>query len=217
MIKLRLNMQSILSKNSGSRLMRRVSAVGIVIAVGIFGSFAYASVGHKAATTFKNEKSQSPPSAHFSVLTHPPHWAQRIVGVSSDRRSPHAILASTLDGSELYVSEEISTASGEQLVCLTVQEANGATSHVCALRSDAEQHGLVVKDASRTATGLRTRVDMLMPDGTSDISVTGNHERRTIALHNNVAQTEIGHVESVTYTLPDGAVRTVLIPSGAEE
>lgn len=217
MIKKGSLMKFVLPLRSDTHLIGRVSIMLLVVAATACGSLAYASTGHKSGVARSARTAESPARDRFGVLTHLSRSAERATARSSSL-PVGAVLATSSNGSGLYVSEE--TALGEPALCLTEVEASGVESRVCGPSKEVGDHGLIGENVTRTPLGTRMRLDMLMPDGTSNVVEIGNRgsEQHSIALQNNVAETELENVESIRYTLPDGTTRTVaLLSQGASQ
>jgi hypothetical protein len=202
-------MNVMLQTRIGRRLMGRVPVVVLVIMVGTCGSFAYASGAQTPATASGVRHTKASLRNHFSVLTHPSRLAQR-AAVGTSHLPAGAILAEAFRDSALYVSEETSPESSEPVLCLTELEASGGAGRVCGASGEVEQRGLFAENVTYTSAGARIRIDMLMPNGTSNVVVIDNHgEQHGVALHDNVAQTEYANVEKIQYAEPDGSLGTV--------
>ena len=199
-------MNAIFQSYGKLRLARRLLIVVTTVAAGAWGSLAYASTKTTHGHATSNGASIS---TSLSVLS------AKETTSSKGQQAFTPVLAKQFNNARLYVSEGTSADSGELLACLTEVEAAGGSYQVCGIGDNVAEHGLIGENVLYSPTGVRISIDMLMPNGTNHIVATGNHggERRSVTLQNNVAEIEGVGIESINYTLPDGTVREVPIPS----
>jgi hypothetical protein len=123
--------------------------------------------------------------------------AARRSGIRRTIHAPSARLArSDGRGQEIYV------AAGDDAVCLL---ARGPAQYIaCGDLPDAAGGRRPITTVTPLDDG--GRVDVLLPDGVSEITVTGSDGPERVAVRNNVASAVVpGQVQRVAFTAPDGA------------
>lgn len=206
MSRLKLAISTVGKSWESFRARRRISLAALAVTAACtlgFAPMAYAN-GHHGTHHRKA-------GGRLAVFSHPAHRRRHRSHQSQStqqsagemRLRAGAVLAETVEGTEVYVSED------DGIICLIlVEPSSGGES--CGMAASVEQNGML--DIGIGPSG-HVHVAAVVPNGVASITLRDDDGAvHTAAVVNNVMLMYDANVSSVEYKLPSGSMRVVDIP-----